>query len=166
MPFQLGDSSVTMVSAFNVCLREALDRIPNTILFGEDIEDQRVEYGFTKAVDSLSIARVAILTSRSNDYWVSGRSPLPGTTRVWKSNDRYLSRASNQYLTTHSDATGGVSNGEGKCPMVIYAPYGASFQRVVRGIVIERRLGTHIPGLRVAVPSTTDRLVWTCGTAT
>jgi 2-oxoisovalerate dehydrogenase E1 component len=41
VPFPIEGADLTMVGALNLCLRQALDRIPETILFGEDIEDPK-----------------------------------------------------------------------------------------------------------------------------
>src|SRR5438128_5396561 len=59
IPFQLGESGTTMIGALNLCLREALDRIPKTILFGEDVEDPKGGvFGFTKSLSTRYPGRV------------------------------------------------------------------------------------------------------------
>jgi 2-oxoisovalerate dehydrogenase E1 component len=167
-PFQLEGSGVTMVSALNVCLREALDRIPNTILFGEDIEDPKGGvFGFTKGLSTLHPKRVvnsplaeATIVGTAVGLAATGYRPVFELQFI-----DYLAPGLNQ-LFNQAATLRWRSNGDWKCPAVFYAPYGAYLPGGgTWHSQSNEGFWTHIPGLRVAVPSSPEDLVGLCWTA-
>ncbi len=168
VPFQLAGSGVTMVSALNICLREALDRIPNTILFGEDIEDPKGGvFGFTKGLSTRYPSRVvnsplaeATIIGTAVGLAATGYRPVFEIQFI-----DYLAPGFNQLLNQAATLRW-RSNGEWCCPAVFYAPYGAYLPAGgTWHSQSNEGFWTHIPGLRVAVPSTPEDLVGLCWTA-
>jgi 2-oxoisovalerate dehydrogenase E1 component len=168
VPFQLGGSDVTMVSALNVCLREALDRIPNAILFGEDIEDPKGGvFGFTKGLSTRYPSRVvnsplaeATIIGTAVGLAATGYRPVFELQFI-----DYLAPGFNQLLNQAATLRW-RSNGEWNCPAIFYAPYGAYLPAGgTWHSQSNEGFWTHIPGLRVAVPSTPEDLVGLCWTA-
>ena len=167
LPFALGQTGSTMVGALNLCLREALDRLPTTILFGEDIEDPKGGvFGFTKGLSTRHPGRVinsplaeATIVGTAVGLAVTGFRPIfelqfidfaiPG-----------LNQLINQVATLRWR-----SNGDWTCPAVFYAPCGAYLPAGGPWhSQSNEAFWTHIPGLRVAVPSTPEDLagiLWT-----
>ena len=168
IPFELGGAGVTMVSALNVCLREALDRIPRTILFGEDIEDPKGGvFGFTKGLSSRHPTRVinsplaeATIIGAAVGLAATGYRPLFELQFI-----DYLAPGFNQLLNQAATLRW-RSNGDWCCPAIFYAPYGAYLPAGgTWHSQSNEGFWTHIPGLRVAVPSTPEDLVALCWTA-
>ncbi len=59
LPFMLGETARTVAGALNVVLREALERIPGAVVFGEDVEDPKGGvFGFTKGLSTGHPGRV------------------------------------------------------------------------------------------------------------
>lgn len=167
-PFQLGGSGVTMVSALNGCLREALDRIPNVILFGEDIEDPKGGvFGFTKGLSTRYPSRVfnsplaeATIVGTAVGLAATGYRPIFELQFI-----DYLAPGFNQLLNQAATLRW-RSNGEWNCPAIFYAPYGAYLPAGgTWHSQSNEGFWTHIPGLRVAVPSTPADLAGLCWTA-
>jgi 2-oxoisovalerate dehydrogenase E1 component len=168
LPFELGGSRVTMVGALNICLREALDRIPNTILFGEDIEDPKGGvFGFTKGLSSRYPKRVvnsplaeATIVGTAVGLAATGYRPVFELQFI-----DYLTPGLNQLLNQAATLRW-RSNGDWSCPAVFYAPYGAYLPAGgTWHSQSNEGFWTHIPGLRVAVPSSPADLVGLCWTA-
>ena len=167
VPFQLGDAGRTMVGALNLCLREALIRIPNTIVFGEDIADPKGGvFGFTKGLSTSFPGRVvnaplaeATIIGTAVGLAATGYRPVFEVQFV-----DYLAPGFNQLLNQCATLRW-RSNGDWHCPAIFYAPYGAYLP--AGGIWHSQSnegFWTHIPGLRVAVPSTPEDLIgllWT-----
>jgi 2-oxoisovalerate dehydrogenase E1 component len=167
LPFTLGQTGSTMVGALNLCLREALDRLPTTILFGEDIEDPKGGvFGFTKGLSTRHPGRVinsplaeATIVGTAVGLAVTGYRPIfelqfidfviPG-----------LNQLINQVATLRWR-----SNGDWTCPAVFYAPCGAYLPAGGPWhSQSNEAFWTHIPGLRVVVPSSPEDLagiLWT-----
>jgi 2-oxoisovalerate dehydrogenase E1 component len=167
-PFQLGGRSVTMVNALNSCLREALDRIPNVVLFGEDIEDPKGGvFGFTKGLSTRYPSRVfnsplaeATIVGTAVGLAATGYRPIFELQFI-----DYLAPGFNQLLNQAATLRW-RSNGEWNCPAVFYAPYGAYLPAGgTWHSQSNEGFWTHIPGIRVAVPSTPEDLVGLCWTA-
>jgi len=162
VPFQIEGSDVTMVSALNTCLGEALDRIPKTILFGEDIEDPKGGvFGFTKGLSKRYPGRVvnsplaeATIVGTAVGLAATGYRPVFELQFI-----DYLAPGFNQLLNQAATLRW-RSNGDWLCPVVFYAPYGAYLPAGgTWHSQSNEGFWTHIPGLRVAVPSTPEDLV-------
>lgn len=167
VPFHLGGADLTMVGAMNLCLGQALDRIPNTILFGEDIEDPKGGvFGFTKGLSNRFPGRVvnsplaeATIVGTGVGLAATGFRPIFELQFI-----DYLAPGFNQLLNQAATLRW-RSNGDWTCPAIFYAPYGAYLPAGgTWHSQSNEGFWTHIPGLRVAVPSSPEDLVgllWT-----
>jgi 2-oxoisovalerate dehydrogenase E1 component len=167
MPFALGPSGSTMVGALNLCLREALDRLPTTILFGEDIEDPKGGvFGFTKGLSTRHPGRVinsplaeATIVGTAVGLAVAGYLPIFELQFI-----DFAIPALNQLINQVATLRW-RSNGDWTCPAVFYAPCGAYLPAGGPWhSQSNEAFWTHIPGLRLAVPSTPQDLagiLWT-----
>lgn len=167
IPFALGSSASTMVGALNLCLREALDRLPTTILFGEDIEDPKGGvFGFTKGLSIRHPGRVinsplaeATIVGAAVGLSVMGYRPIFELQFI-----DFAIPALNQLINQVATLRW-RSNGDWTCPAVFYAPCGAYLPAGGPWhSQSNEAFWTHIPGLRVAVPSTPEDLagiLWT-----
>ncbi len=167
MPFALDSSASTMVGALNLCLREALDRLPTTILFGEDIEDPKGGvFGFTKGLSTRHPGRVinsplaeATIVGTAVGLAVSGYRPIFELQFI-----DFAIPALNQLINQVATLRW-RSNGDWTCPAVFYAPCGAYLPAGGPWhSQSNEAFWTHIPGLRIAVPSTPEDLagiLWT-----
>ncbi len=156
-PFALQDTANTMAGALNTTLREALARIPNTVIFGEDVEDPKGGvFGFTKGLSDRYPGRVvnsplaeATIAGMGVGLAASGFKPILEMQFI-----DFIAPAFNQLLNQAATLRW-RSNGDWTCPAVFYAPYGAYLPAgSTWHSQSNEGFWTHIPGLRVAVPST------------
>jgi len=167
VPFHVEGPQVTMVAAMNHCLGQALERFPNTILFGEDIEDPKGGvFGFTKGLSARYPGRVvnsplaeATIIGTAVGLAATGYRPIFELQFI-----DYLAPGFNQLLNQAATLRW-RSNGDWTCPAIFYAAYGAYLPAGgTWHSQSNEGFWTHIPGLRVAVPSTPEDLVgllWT-----
>ena len=167
VPFLLSDTASTMAGALTVCLREALSRIPNTIIFGEDVEDPKGGvFGFTKELSSSYPGRVinsplaeATIVGTAIGLAATGYRPIFELQFI-----DFAAPGFNQLLNQAATLRWRSAE-DWKCPAVFYAPYGAYLPAGgTWHSQSNEGIWTHIPGLRVAVPSTPNDLVgllWT-----
>lgn len=167
LPFALADRENTIAAAWHRALAEALDRFPSTILFGEDVEDPKGGvFGFTRGLSSRHPGRVrnaplaeATIVGAGIGLAAAGLRPIVELQFI-----DFAAPAMNQ-LANQLATLRWRSRGEWTCPLVIYAPHGA-YLPAGSAWHSQSNEGwwTHIPGLRVAVPSTPDdaaALLWT-----
>ncbi|HQR09710.1 MAG TPA: thiamine pyrophosphate-dependent enzyme [Casimicrobiaceae bacterium] len=161
-PFTLEDAANTMAGALNATLREALARIPNTIIFGEDVEDPKGGvFGFTKGLSTRFPGRVvnsplaeATIAGMGVGLAATGFRPILEMQFI-----DFIAPAFNQLLNQAATLRW-RSNGDWTCPAVFYAPYGAYLPAgSTWHSQSNEGIWTHIPGLRVAVPSTPSDLM-------
>ncbi|MEO8344437.1 MAG: thiamine pyrophosphate-dependent enzyme [Betaproteobacteria bacterium] len=161
-PFALEDSANTMAGALNSTLREALARLPNSIVFGEDVEDPKGGvFGFTKGLSTRFPGRVvnsplaeATIAGMGVGLAATGFRPILEMQFI-----DFIAPAFNQLLNQAATLRW-RSNGDWTCPAVFYAPYGAYLPAgSTWHSQSNEGFWTHIPGLRVAVPSTPADLV-------
>ncbi|WP_225942868.1 alpha-ketoacid dehydrogenase subunit alpha/beta [Nocardiopsis terrae] len=150
-------SGDTMVAAVNRALRTGLRDQPEMVVFGEDVEDPKGGvFGFTKGLGETSDGRVtnsplaeATIVGAAVGLAAAGMRPVVELQFI-----DFVGPAWNQIaaqLTTLRWRTLSAWN----CPVVIYAPWGGYLPG--GGIwhsQSNESLFTHLPGLRVAVPST------------
>ncbi|MBS1717309.1 MAG: 2-oxoisovalerate dehydrogenase [Armatimonadetes bacterium] len=164
-PIQTG--RMTMVSAINQTLRKALESDPKVIMFGEDIEDPKggvfgltkgLSESFPKQVFNSPLAEATILGTAVGmaSY---GYRPVFELQFI-----DFISPGWNQ-LVTNISTLRWRSFGHWKCPMVLYAPYGAYLPggSLWHSMSNEGMLA-HIPGINIAIPSTPEDaagLFWT-----
>ncbi len=162
-----GNQRITMVSAINQTFRKALESDPKIVFFGEDIEDPKggvfgitkgLSESFPKQVFNSPLAEATIM-GVAVGMAVYGFKPVFELQFI-----DFIAPGWNQ-ITTNMSTLRWRSFGEWKCPLVIYAPYGAYLPggSLWHSHSNEGSLG-HVPGLKVAIPSTPEDaagLLWT-----
>ena len=167
LPFPLGNTECTIVGALNSTLREALDRIPQTVIFGEDVEDPKGGvFGFTKGLSTRHPKRVfnsplaeATIAGTAVGLAATGFRPIFELQFI-----DFVAPAWNQIVNQLSTLRW-RTNSDWTCPAVFYAPYGAYLPAGGSWhSQSNEALFAHVPGLRVAVPTTPSDmagLLWT-----
>jgi 2-oxoisovalerate dehydrogenase E1 component len=150
---------INMVEAVNVALDAWLETDNKTILFGQDIEDPKGGvFGFTKGLSSKYPSRVinapiseATIIGSAVGLAVIGYRPVFEIQFI-----DYITPGFDQ-LVSQVSSLRWRSYGSWSCPLVLYAPYGAYLPG---GGMWHSQSNegwwTHIPGLRVAIPSTPE----------
>ncbi|CAG0961541.1 2-oxoisovalerate dehydrogenase E1 component [Burkholderiales bacterium] len=167
LPFALTERENTIAAALHRTLGEALDRLPATILFGEDVEDPKGGvFGFTKGLSTRHPGRVrnaplaeATIVGAGVGLAAAGLRPIVELQFI-----DFAAPALNQ-LANQLATLRWRSRGEWTAPLVLYAPHGA-YLPAGSAWHSQSNEGwwTHIPGLRVAVPSTpadAAAILWT-----
>lgn len=157
-PIQVTERT-TMVAAMNQTLRKALENDPKVILFGEDIQDPKggvfgitkgLTESFSRQVFNSPLAEGTILGTAVG-LAAYGMKPVFELQFI-----DFITPGWNQ-LTANISTLRWRSFGEWKCPMVVYAPYGAYLPggALWHSQSNEGSLA-HVTGIRVAVPSTPE----------
>ena len=147
----------TMVSAINTTFRKALENDPKVVFFGEDIEDPKggvfgvtkgLSEAFPKQVFNSPLAEATIM-GVAVGLSAYGWRPVFELQFI-----DFIAPGWNQ-ITGQMSTLRWRSFGEWKCPLVIYAPYGAYLPggSLWHSQSNEASLA-HVPGLRVAIPRT------------
>lgn len=150
---------MTMVAAINQTFRKALENDPTVVFFGEDIEDPKggvfgltkgLSEAFPKQVFNSPLAEATIL-GVAVGVAIYGWKPVFELQFI-----DFISPGWNQVVTNLSTLRW-RSNGDWKCPMVVYAPYGAYLPggSLWHSMSNEAYLA-HTPSIRVAIPSTPE----------
>lgn len=155
----IGTGRQTMVAAINATLRKALENDPNVVMFGEDIEDPKGGvFGLTKGLSDAFPKQVfnsplaeATIVGCAVGMAAYGMRPVFEVQFI-----DFISPAWNQIMTNLSTLRWRTF-GNWKCPCVIYAPYGAYLPggSLWHSQSNEAMLA-HVPGVRVAIPSTPE----------
>ncbi|MBI2190638.1 MAG: 2-oxoisovalerate dehydrogenase [Planctomycetes bacterium] len=160
--FQPVEETITMVHAINRTFDAALEKYPEMIFFGEDIEDPKGGvFGFTKGLSRKFPGRVinaplaeATIVGTGVGLASTGYRPVFEIQFI-----DFITPGFHQ-LVTQVATLRWRSTGDWICPLVLYAPYGAYLPG---GGIWHSQSNegwwTHIPGLRVAVPSTPEDAV-------
>lgn len=157
----------TMVEAINKTLRKGLENDPNVIFFGEDIEDPKggvfgltkgLSESFPKQVFNAPLAEATIM-GVAVGMAAYGMKPCFELQFI-----DFIGPGWNQ-ITANFSSLRWRTFGKWKCPLVIYAPYGAYLPggSLWHSQANEAYLA-HTPGLKVAIPSTPEDaagLFWT-----
>lgn len=164
-PIETGQ--MTMVEAISKTFRKALENDPEIVFFGEDIEDPKGGvFGMTKGLSESYPKQVfnsplaeATICGVAVGMAAYGMKPVFEIQFV-----DFMAPGWNQ-ITTNMSTLRWRSFGEWKCPMVIYAPYGAYLPggSLWHSQANEAALA-HVPGLKLAIPSTPEDaagLLWT-----
>jgi 2-oxoisovalerate dehydrogenase E1 component len=167
LPFALDERENTIVAAWHRTLGEALDRLPATLVYGEDVADPKGGvFGFTKGLSTRHPGRVrnaplaeATIVGAGIGLAAAGLRPIVELQFI-----DFAAPALNQ-LANQLATLRWRSRGEWTAPLVIYAPHGA-YLPAGSAWHSQSNEGwwTHIPGLRVAVPSTPGdaaAMLWT-----
>lgn len=164
-PIQAGRQ--TMVATINQTFRKALEDDPKVIFFGEDIEDPKggvfgitkgLSESFPKQVFNSPLAEATIM-GVAVGMACYGMNPVFELQFI-----DFISPGWNQVVTNISTLRWRTF-GNWKCPMVVYAPYGAYLPggSLWHSMSNEAYL-THTTGIKVAIPSTPEDaagLFWT-----
>jgi 2-oxoisovalerate dehydrogenase E1 component len=157
----------TMVAAFRKVLRESLARHPAAMIFGEDVEDPKGGvFGFTQGLSTEFPGRVvnaplaeATIVGVGTGYAAAGGRPIFELQFI-----DFLAPAFNQLLNQVATLRW-RSNGEWSSPAIFYAPYGAYLPAgSTWHSQSNEGIWAHIPGLRIAIPSSPEDiagLFWT-----
>lgn len=157
LPELTGDTSITMVEGVNKILDLGLKMNSKIIMFGQDIEDPKGGvFGFTKRLSGKYPGRVinapiseATIIGSAVGLSVMGFKPVFEIQFI-----DFITPGFDQ-LVTQVSSLRWRSAGEWSCPLVLYAPYGAYLPS--GGLWHSQSNDgwwAHIPGLRVAIPST------------
>jgi 2-oxoisovalerate dehydrogenase E1 component len=164
-PIQPG--RMTMVSAINATFRKALEEDPKIIMFGEDIEDPKGGvFGLTKGL-SESFPR-QVFNSPLAEATILGTAvgmACAGMKPVFELQFIDFAPPGWNQLVTNISTLRWRSFGDWKCPMVVYAPYGAYLPggSLWHSQSNEGMLA-HVSGIKIAIPSTPEDaagLFWT-----
>ena len=149
----------TMVESISKTLNRALENDPNIVLFGEDIEDPKGGvFGLTKGLTDKFPKNVfnaplaeATIMGVAVGMAAYGMKPVFELQFV-----DFFPPGWNQIISNMSTLRWRTFN-EWKCPLVIYAPYGAYLPG---GSLWHSQANeayfAHTPGLRIAIPSTPE----------
>ena len=149
--------SVNLITAINIALHEILEENDDAIVFGEDVA--RRKGGVFKATQNLTerfgehrcfntpIAESSIV-GVSIGMAAAGYRVLPEIQFA-----DYIHPAFNQ-IVSEAARIHYRSDGNWNCPIVIRAPYGAGIHGALYHSQSIEALYTHVPGLKVVVPST------------
>lgn len=158
-PLPVESVTTNLLAAFNRTLRNGLAELPKMLVLGQDIQDPKggvlgltagLSTEFPQRVINTPIAEATILGTAVG-LGLQGYKPVCEIQFI-----DFISPGLNQ-LTTHIGSLHWRSLGRWPCPVVIYAPYGAYLPG--GGLWHSESMEgwwTHIPGLRVAVPSTPE----------
>ena len=167
MPPLEGGQDWRMVDALNTVFRQRLKTDPDTIFFGEDIESPKGGvFGMTSDLSSEFPTRVfnsplaeATIAGVGIGMASVGLNPVFEMQFV-----DFVGPAMNQ-ISQNLGTLRWRSNGKWKCPLVLYAPYGAYLPGgSLWHSQANESMFAHLPGMRVVVPSTPEdaaALMWT-----
>ena len=148
-----------LLTAFNQTLHKGLAKFPDVIVIGQDIEDPKGGvFGLTADLSTAYPGRVinsplaeATIIGTAIGLSFQGYKPVCEIQFI-----DFITPAFSQ-INTHLGNLSWRSMGQWQCPLVIYAPYGAYLP--AGGLWhsdSNEAWWTHIPGLRVAIPSTPE----------
>ena len=156
-----------MVEAVNLTLRAAIERDPNTVIYGQDVEDPKggvfkLTVGLSSAFPgNVFNAPVAESTIVGLAVGLAGYGKRPVFEIQFVD---FISPAWNQ-LVSNLATLRWRTNGDWQCPVVIYAPCGAYLPGgAIWHSQTNESLFASIPGIKVVVPSTPEdcvNLFWT-----
>lgn len=165
-PVELGEKS-RMVEAVNLTLRAAIEKDPDTIIYGQDVEDPKggvfkltagLSSDFPQNVFNAPVAESTIV-GLACGLGAYGKRPVFEIQFV-----DFISPAWNQ-LVSNLATIRWRTFGDWDCPVVIYAPCGAYLPGgAIWHSQTNESLFASVPGLKVVVPSTPEdcaNLFWT-----
>ena len=155
----IGTGRMTMVSSINQTFQKALENDPKIVFFGEDIEDPKGGvFGITKGLSEQFPKQVfnsplaeATIMGVAIGMAAYGWRPVFELQFI-----DFISPGWNQIVANMSTLRWRTF-GEWKCPLTIYAPYGAYLPggSLWHSQSNEASLA-HVPGIQVGIPSTPE----------
>lgn len=149
----------TMVESINKTFRKALENDPAVVFFGEDIEDPKGGvFGLTKSLSDAFPRQVfnsplaeATIMGVGVGMAAYGMKPVFELQFI-----DFVAPGWNQ-ITCNLSTLRWRSFGDWKCPMVVYAPYGAYLPGgSLWHSQANESMVAHNPGIRLAIPSTPE----------
>jgi 2-oxoisovalerate dehydrogenase E1 component len=155
----IGTGRMTMVSSINQTFQKALENDPKIVFFGEDIEDPKGGvFGITKGLSEQFPKQV--FNSPLAEATIMGVA-IGMSAYGWRPVFElqfidFISPGWNQIVANMSTLRWRTF-GEWKCPLTIYAPYGAYLPggSLWHSQSNEASLA-HVPGIQVGIPSTPE----------
>ncbi|HKX76204.1 MAG TPA: thiamine pyrophosphate-dependent enzyme [Acidimicrobiia bacterium] len=149
--------TVNIITAVNRAIHEVMALHPETVVFGEDVAGKKG--GVFKATEGISDAfgsgRIfntpiaeSLIAGLAVGMAATGKVPLAEiqfADYIHPAFDQIVSEAARVHYR---------SNGEWNCPVVIRVPYGGGIHGALYHSQSIEALYTHIPGLKVVIPST------------
>lgn len=144
-----------LAEAVNQVLAAALETMPEVLLYGQDIEDPRGGvFGLTRGLSTRFAGRVvnsplaeATLVGAGVGLAATGLRPIIELQFI-----DFITPGFNQ-LATQAATLRWRTDGDWTCPLVLYAPCGAYISGGIWHSQTNEGWWTHMPGVRVAVPS-------------
>ncbi len=148
-------AELTLIEAINAALRHALDEDERVIVFGEDVG---IDGGVFRATDGLHqrFGGGRVLDTPLSETLIAGMAvgaaaqdlrpvaEIQFMGFIYPAIDQLVNHASRMRTRTRGRLT---------CPMVLRAPYGGGVRAPEHHSESTEAMLTHIPGLRVVVPS-------------
>jgi len=149
--------SVNMITAINRAIHEVMAAHPDTVVFGEDVAGQKG--GVFKATEGLTAAfgegrcfnmpiAESLIAGTAIGMAAAGKRPIAEiqfADYIHPAFDQIVSEAARVHYR---------SGGKWNCPIVIRVPYGGGIHGALYHSQSIEALYTHIPGLKVVIPST------------
>jgi 2-oxoisovalerate dehydrogenase E1 component len=148
---------VNLITAVNRALHEVMEAFPDTLVFGEDVAERKG--GVFKATEGLTerfgksrcfntpLAEASIIGSAVG-FAAAGRRPIPEIQFA-----DYIHPAFDQ-IVSEVARIAYRSDGRWNCPVVIRTPFGGGIHGALYHSQSVEAFYTHVPGLKVVVPST------------
>lgn len=146
---------ITLIESINLALDRAMTLHPEMVILGEDVgvnggvfratEGLREKYGLKRVMDTpLAEALIAGVTVGMSAQGLRPVAEIQFMGFIF---------AAMEQLATHAARLRNRTRGRLNCPMVIRAPYGGGIHAPEHHSESTEALFSHIPGLRVVIPS-------------
>ena len=152
-------SEITLVEAVNLALARALEEDPDVVVFGEDVG---VNGGVFRATDGLQTryGDERVLDTPLAETLIAGMAvgmAAQGMRPVAEIQFMGFIYSAIDHLLNHAARLRNRTRGRLSCPMVLRAPFGGGIHAPEHHSESTEALFTHIPGLRVVIPSSPAR---------
>jgi pyruvate dehydrogenase E1 component beta subunit len=150
---------LTLVEAVNAALRRALEEDDRVLIFGEDVG---IDGGVFRATDGLyqRFGASRVLDTPLSETLIAGMAvgaAAQGLRPVAEIQFMGFIYPAIDQLVNHASRLRTRTRGRLSCPMVLRAPYGGGVRAPEHHSESTEAMLTHIPGLRVVVPSSPSR---------
>ena len=152
-------AEINMVQAVNMALARALEDDSNVVVIGEDVA---LNGGVFRATDGLfdRFGQDRILDTPIAEALIAGMSvgmAVAGLKPVAEIQFMGFVYPTIDQLECHASRIRNRTRGRLSCPMVVRAPYGGGVRAPEHHSESREAIFTHIPGLRVVIPSSPAR---------
>lgn len=159
-------SDLTLIEAFNQTLGMALQQDSRVLVFGQDVEDPKGGvFGYTRGLSSRFPGRV-VNAPLAEATIIGGGVGLAACGHRPICELQFIDFATPGFHQLANSAANlrWRSHGDWHCPLIIYAPYGAHVNSGFWHAASNESWFAHMPGLRIAIPTTpadAAGLLWT-----